>query len=991
MRADERDPALTTRTSHRTMRGLVGLPPEHEVQMVNRGDGGARRPVPPSARPAPKAARPAGDDDNERTNAINLADMNLDDLDEVPVPAAPPPRAAPPAAKAPLKKLGSRSFEDDDGSEKTNAINLADINLDEIDDLPAPAPAARPQPVAPGRPAPGRAPAPAPAPRAAPPAPAARPQPGRPSANADDVERAMRDPGPAPRAPVKPAAPAPAPAPVKAAAAPPKKEEPVYEKTQAVSLEELESTKKKLLAARAAKEHKEPPAADRTYLVDDEDVPVVKAPAAKKMAGKAAEDASAAPMDAEPSMVVRGGPDVGKSFPLTKDLTLVGRGLDADVVINDASASRKHFNIVRTLSGWKLVDLGSGNGTKVDGNRVTELQMKHGMRIEAGGTTMEWVHDGTPASPGAAASGKPAPPRETARDDAPPPARAPTGMAPVMNDDAKAARRGPQDDKGPQERKRDASRLDKFDDKDDAPKAKGGAKPPPPNEEKTSFGDIQALEIDPEWEARRLKQRREGVAEAGSTEAEDGDDGRKKGGGVGKKIAIVAVIIGVLGGGFVAADKFAGLGIIFPKEVTIAEPTPDEKKPEAPEDKVVDKDPEDKDPEDKDPEDKDPEDKPEDKPGDKPEDKPANADAAKPKEDAKAKVAEAAQAAKDKRFIAARDLYVAALKLDDLVDGGDAGLAQVENELKASATIHLALKAMDEQKWSDAAKALEDIKEASANYAAAQDLAKIAKDGAVVEQLAKASELFAKKDLAGAKAAVADALKNAGDYAEGSALKDAIERAGAPDAELTELDPADPNAKNPPKAAPADLKPGLDAYAKGDFQAVANAFDGIVYGGTASRQDVAKAKAWGAAATTFDEAMKQVAANVGKPDEQLGYLRSARRADAILGGAQKAKVATELAKVWGAIAKKSLETNAGLAGFQAKLALTFDPAAADAKAVQADATKEAKAWVNDAKGLKDAPDKAADLYTRALRVLPKDDPDYTAADSALAALLKPTE
>jgi|GEM_PF-1529877 len=985
--------------------------------MVNRGDGGgARRPAPPSARPAPKAARPADDDDNERTNAINLADMNLDDMDEMPVPdSLPVSRGAP--AKAAPKKLGTKSFEDDDGNERTNAINLADINLDEIDD----APAARPQPAG-ARPAPGRAPAPAaaPAPRAAP-APAARPQPGRPAANAGDVERAMREPAavparksvapvdegaektsalnlndidldaidaqppkkppaPAQRIPVKPAAPAPAPAPapVKAVAPPPKKEE-VFEKTQAVSLDELEETKKRLLAQRAQKAQKEPAAADRTYLVDDEEPPVVKAPLAKKFGGKQADGpAQSAAGDGEPKLVVRGGPDIGKAFPLTKDLTLVGRGLDADVVINDASASRKHFNIVRTLSGWKLVDLGSGNGTKVDGNRVTELQMKQGMRIEAGGTTMEWVNDGS-ATPAAAAPK--AAVRESAQEDAMPAGRAPTGMVAPMTDEAKPSRRVPQEDK-PAERKRDASRLDKFSGEDEAPKSKGGAKLPPPNEEKTSFGDIQALEIDPAWEARRQKQRREGVGEADGAEAEVEEESGKKGGGVGKKLAIVGVIVAVLGGGFVAADKFAGLGMIFPQEVTIAKPDPEEKKPD---EKIAEKDPDEKKPDEKKPDEKKPDEK-------KPDEvKPPTADAGKAKEDAKTKVAEAAKAAKDKNFIAARDLYAAALKLDDLVDGGDAGLASVENELKVSATLQTATKAMLDLKWTDAVKALDEVKEASTQYAAAQELSKLAKEGAVVEQLAKASDLFAKKDLPGAKAAMTEALKNAGDYAEGSAFKDAIERAGAPDAELTELDPADPNAKNPPKAAPADLKPGLDAYAKGDFQAVANAFDGIVYGGTASRQDVAKAKAWSAAATTFDEAMKQVAATVGKPEEQLGYLRSARRADAIMGGVQKAKLTIELGKVWGALAKKSLETDPGTAGFQAKLALAFDPTAAQAKEVQTAASKEAKSWVSEAKGIKDAPDKAAELYARALKVLPKDDPDYAAADTALKALLKPTE
>ncbi|MBK9129492.1 MAG: FHA domain-containing protein [Phycisphaerales bacterium] len=523
--------------------------------MVNRGDGGSRRPAPPAGRPAPRPpARPSADDE-EKTGAINLADVNLDDLDEAPLPVA-----------KPASKLGSKSFVDDD-NEKTNAINLADVNLDDLDEAPMP----RPQPAAPGRPAPaaGR---PTPAPRTPPGSSHTRPQPGRPAprpaapqAAADDektsalsleeVERADRArpaaPAPAPAkrtaAPARPApvdeektsalsldemdldaldaglhrksaapppravgkAPAPTPTaakPVAKTPAPPPKE-PEVDKTTAVSMDDLED-KQSFARAALAKLKKEPPTADSTFLVDDEEVPFVKAPAPKKV-GKATEAASSAPAtgDAEPQLVVRAGPDLGKSFALTKDLTLIGRGLDADVVINDAAASRKHFNIVRTLSGWKLVDLGSGNGTKVDGNRVTELTLKHGMQIEAGGTTLEFAHEGGGRAAAAAPKGAV---RETVPEPAPAP-RSPT-LLPTAGDDAgKPSRRAPEQ-KAP-ERKRDPSRLEKFDAKDELAGKGGGKQLPPPSDEKTSFGDIQALEIDPEWEARRLKQRREGVAD----------------------------------------------------------------------------------------------------------------------------------------------------------------------------------------------------------------------------------------------------------------------------------------------------------------------------------------------------------------------------------------------------------------------------------------------------------------------------------------------
>jgi len=998
--------------------------------MVNRGDGGSRRPAPPAGRPAPRPpARPSAEDE-EKTSAINLADVNLDDLDEAPMPAA----------AAPSKKLGTRDFVDDD-NEKTNALNLADVNLDDIDSAPMP----RPQPAAPGRPAPaaGR---PTPAPRTPPGSSHTRPQPGRPAPRAaaplaaadedektsalslDEVERAARarpaapaaapakrTAPPARQAPVDeektsalsldeldldaldaglhrksaapppraaPKAPAPTPTaakPVAKSAAPPPKE-PEVDKTTAVSMDDLED-KQSFARAALAKLKKETPTADSTFLVDDEEVPFVKAPPSKK-AGKASEVAAPAHAagDAEPKLVVRAGPDLGKSFTLTKDLTLVGRGLDADVVINDAAASRKHFNIVRTLNGWKMVDLGSGNGTKIDGNRVTELALKHGMQIEAGGTTLEWVHDGGGRPAAATAKGGV---RETVPEPAPAP-RSPTLLPGVDDDGGRPSRRAPEQ-KAP-ERKRDPSRLEKFDAKDELG-GKGGGKQPPPSDEKTTFGDIQALEIDPEWEARRLKQRREGVADVDTTEAEVVEAPR--GGGVGKKIAIAGIIVGVLGGGFVAADKFAGLGIIFPKEAVVTKPDPDKDKPAQDKDKAAEGG-EDKAAEgDKDKAAEGDEDKAAE--GDK--DKAGSAgDKGTAKEDAKAKVAAAEEAAKEKRWFAARGLFAAAIQLDDLVDGGDAGLAQAEAEIKALGEVTAGGKAIDEGKWGDAVEALEGVKEGSSHHASAQELMAIAKEGAALEQRVKANKLFANKDLEGAKAAITKALEYASGYGEGTAFKEAIERAAAPDADLVELDPADPNAKNPPKAQPSDLKPALDAYAKGDFQAAFNAFDNVVFGGTASRVDVARAKAWGAAATTVDEAMKQLEANAGKPDEQLNQLRIARRADAILGGGQRTRIAGELAKAWSAMATRSLEAKElATAGLQAKLALSFDAASADAKAVQDTVAKEAKAWVAEAKGLSDAPDKAADLLARAMRALPPSDPDFAEADKALTALMRPTE
>jgi pSer/pThr/pTyr-binding forkhead associated (FHA) protein len=62
--------------------------------------------------------------------------------------------------------------------------------------------------------------------------------------------------------------------------------------------------------------------------------------------------------------------DAGQSIELVKDLTLVGRNEDCDVRLDHKSVSKLHCMLVKT-DGLVLVrDLGSTNGTRVNGQRV---------------------------------------------------------------------------------------------------------------------------------------------------------------------------------------------------------------------------------------------------------------------------------------------------------------------------------------------------------------------------------------------------------------------------------------------------------------------------------------------------------------------------------------------------------------------------------------------------------------------------------------------
>jgi len=80
----------------------------------------------------------------------------------------------------------------------------------------------------------------------------------------------------------------------------------------------------------------------------------------------------------------------GTRHPLTPPGLVIGRGAEADLRINDPGVSRRHaeFRVTTGKSGPELsvVDLGSTNGTLVDGKRVTEARLREGTVVRVGTT-----------------------------------------------------------------------------------------------------------------------------------------------------------------------------------------------------------------------------------------------------------------------------------------------------------------------------------------------------------------------------------------------------------------------------------------------------------------------------------------------------------------------------------------------------------------------------------------------------------------------------
>jgi pSer/pThr/pTyr-binding forkhead associated (FHA) protein len=63
---------------------------------------------------------------------------------------------------------------------------------------------------------------------------------------------------------------------------------------------------------------------------------------------------------------------------------VVGRDLDCDIPLASRSVSRRHALVEKTPNGWIVRDLGSANGTSVDGARVQEAPLVTGAAVRFG-------------------------------------------------------------------------------------------------------------------------------------------------------------------------------------------------------------------------------------------------------------------------------------------------------------------------------------------------------------------------------------------------------------------------------------------------------------------------------------------------------------------------------------------------------------------------------------------------------------------------------
>jgi len=91
-----------------------------------------------------------------------------------------------------------------------------------------------------------------------------------------------------------------------------------------------------------------------------------------------------------PVLRVRKGKNEGEAYAVfsRKDPTVLGRGEDTEVCLDDSRCSRKHAHIMPASGNWLIQDLGSSNGTLLNGEKIDQGRLQDQATIQIGNSLL---------------------------------------------------------------------------------------------------------------------------------------------------------------------------------------------------------------------------------------------------------------------------------------------------------------------------------------------------------------------------------------------------------------------------------------------------------------------------------------------------------------------------------------------------------------------------------------------------------------------------
>jgi sigma-B regulation protein RsbU (phosphoserine phosphatase) len=82
------------------------------------------------------------------------------------------------------------------------------------------------------------------------------------------------------------------------------------------------------------------------------------------------------------------GPESGRAFPLVDECSVLGRQHDSTICLSGNAVSRHHAQILRQGGDYFVEDLGSSNGTFVNGEQIQQATLADGDKLDLGGKVL---------------------------------------------------------------------------------------------------------------------------------------------------------------------------------------------------------------------------------------------------------------------------------------------------------------------------------------------------------------------------------------------------------------------------------------------------------------------------------------------------------------------------------------------------------------------------------------------------------------------------